>query len=50
MMKGIIMKILVILLTLFRSSFVLASESPSLNAAKQWLKIIDQGKYVESRQ
>ncbi|MEP1446615.1 MAG: hypothetical protein ABJK37_10950 [Paraglaciecola sp.] len=43
------MKILVILLTLCFSSFTLASQSPSLNAAKQWLKIIDD-KYVGSWQ
>lgn len=44
------MKKLILILSLCVSSFVWANESAGSIAAKEWLKIVDAGKYVESWQ
>ncbi|MBU2978784.1 DUF4019 domain-containing protein [Alteromonas sp. C1M14] len=44
------MKKLLLILSLCVSSFVWANESAGVTAAKEWLKIVDAGKYSESWQ
>jgi hypothetical protein len=48
--KGIFMKKLILILSLCISSFVWAHESSGSIAAKEWLQIVDAGKYIESWQ
>ena len=44
------MKKLILILSLCLSSFVWADDSSGLTAAKEWLKIVDAGNYIESWQ
>lgn len=44
------MRKLILVLSLFFSSFVLANESDGSIAANDWLKIVDAGEYAESWQ
>lgn len=42
------MKKLILILSIFFSSFLWANESAGIKAAKEWLRIIDSGEYAES--
>ena len=42
------MKLNILFLLIFLPMYVLAEESASLDTAKQWLDIVDNGKYSES--
>ena len=42
------MKKLILILSIYFSSFVWANESVGVTAAKEWLRIVDSGEYAES--